>query len=166
MQAFSHNLTTSIESIWLSIRVTPIGVFVISKLFTDYEGKTEPVIPFGKQIVNHLIFWNERYLNRFKGVEVTGEEINNDVTFESGSLNGTVEEWQSTVSRLNSVMSEWTEAVKNCNPDKLHTSIVKDSDEPWSAAIANINIHNAYHTGQILEIRKTEGIWDPKNGVH
>jgi hypothetical protein len=31
--------------------------------------------------------------------------------------------------------------------------------------IANICTHNAYHTGQILYVRKLQGSWNPDNGV-
>ena len=34
------------------------------------------------QIVNHLIFWNTRYLNRFKGIPVQEMKGDNDSTFE------------------------------------------------------------------------------------
>ena len=31
--------------------------------------------------------------------------------------------------------------------------------------IAHVSAHNAYHTGQILYIRKQQGSWDPEKGV-
>jgi uncharacterized damage-inducible protein DinB len=31
--------------------------------------------------------------------------------------------------------------------------------------IAHISAHNAYHTGQIIIIRKLQGSWDPAKGV-
>jgi uncharacterized damage-inducible protein DinB len=118
------------------------------------------------QIVNHLIFWNERYLNRFKGIPLTQEEVNNDATFDSTNPNGTNEEWQSVVSQLHRVMSDWADAIKECDEEKLQSAAYKESDAPWSSVIANLIIHNAYHIGQIVEIRKTQGVWDSKNGVN
>jgi hypothetical protein len=35
----------------------------------------------------------------------------------------------------------------------------------WYSTIAHIGTHNAYHTGQILYIRKMKGWWDDNNGV-
>jgi uncharacterized damage-inducible protein DinB len=37
--------------------------------------------------------------------------------------------------------------------------------QSWYSVIAHISAHNAYHTGQILYIRKLAGNWDPEKGV-
>ncbi|MFD6441736.1 DinB family protein [Peribacillus sp. NPDC060186] len=117
-------------------------------------------------MVNHLIFWNERYLNRFKGLPLSQEEVNNNATFDSTNPNETNEEWQSVVLQLLRVMSDWADAFKDCDEEKFHSAAYKESDAPWSSVIANINIHNAYHIGQIVEIRKAQGVWDSKNGFN
>jgi hypothetical protein len=47
--------------------------------------------------------------------------------------------------------------------------LVQNADEATLAkmapTIANICTHNAYHTGQILYVRKLQGSWNPDNGV-
>ena len=35
----------------------------------------------------------------------------------------------------------------------------------WADELAHIGTHNAYHTGQIVLIRKLQGTWDPGKGV-
>ncbi|MEP7269212.1 MAG: hypothetical protein ABI844_16445 [Saprospiraceae bacterium] len=35
----------------------------------------------------------------------------------------------------------------------------------WASVTAHIGTHNAYHTGQILYIRKEQKSWDPEKGV-
>ena len=40
-----------------------------------------------------------------------------------------------------------------------------DQVAKWAPSITHICTHNAYHTGQILYVRKLQGSWDPKNGV-
>ena len=35
----------------------------------------------------------------------------------------------------------------------------------WAPTIANISTHNAYHTGQIIFVRKLQGSWNPEKGV-
>ena len=35
----------------------------------------------------------------------------------------------------------------------------------WSSSVANISTHNAYHTGQIVYIRKRNGWWSASKGV-
>ena len=37
--------------------------------------------------------------------------------------------------------------------------------QSWYYTIAHIGTHNAYHTGQILYIRKQQGSWDAAKGV-
>ena len=37
--------------------------------------------------------------------------------------------------------------------------------EPWFKPLAQQNIHNAYHTGQIILLRKLQGSWDRSKGV-
>ena len=39
------------------------------------------------------------------------------------------------------------------------------SSRPWAATLGRIATHNAYHTGQILLLRKMQGAWDPAKGV-
>lgn len=31
--------------------------------------------------------------------------------------------------------------------------------------IAHVCAHNAYHVGQIIYVRKLQGVWDPEKGV-
>lgn len=54
-------------------------------------------------------------------------------------------------------MSEWKDVVKEADTNKL-------SDR--SSELAHLTIHTTYHTGQIIYIRKLQGIWDSKNGVN
>jgi hypothetical protein len=38
-------------------------------------------------------------------------------------------------------------------------------DSPWWSPLAQQNIHNAYHIGQIVLLRKLQGAWDSSKGV-
>ncbi len=117
------------------------------------------------QIVNHLIFWNRRYMNRFKGIPNPEFKGDNDDTFESENL--TDAGWEKAVEDIDAVMSEWVDALNNADENKLMGS--KDEKSPedtWSATIAQITVHNAYHIGQIVTLRKLQGSWDPKQGVN
>src|ERR1700680_599985 len=48
--------------------------------------------------------------------------------------------------------------------DLEHLVEATDDAKPGAIAntIAHISTHNAYHTGQIIMIRKLQGSWDPK----
>jgi uncharacterized damage-inducible protein DinB len=110
------------------------------------------------QLVHHLIFWNERYLFRFKKMPLPEmEKSDNDPTFEID-----LKDWDKTLEKLNEVFTGLREAFKNASEEKLNSSPFEDSDDPWYSVIANINIHNAYHIGQIVFIRKLQGSWGEK----
>jgi len=100
----------------------------------------------------HLLFWNKQSLDKFYGRKPAAFNGNNDETFTAF----TEATWTSTVQQLNQVMQDWETAIKNADDAKL-----KD----WYDTIAHINTHNAYHTGQIIYIRKLAGNWDPNKGV-
>lgn len=114
------------------------------------------------EIVNHLIFWNERYLHRFQEKPVTRKIESNDETFRNENR----ENWEATKNQLFSVLTDWTTAVKEADEETFQRSAHEDRHDPWYSVLANINIHNAYHIGQIVEIRKSQGNWDSEKGVH
>lgn len=114
------------------------------------------------EIVNHLIFWNERYLQRFQGNSPTQSIESNDETFQ----NENSENWEAAKNQLFSVLANWTTAVKEADEQIFERSAHEDRHDPWYSVLANINIHNAYHIGQIVEIRKSQGNWDSEKGVH
>jgi uncharacterized damage-inducible protein DinB len=102
------------------------------------------------EIVNHLIFYNERYLNWFKGMK--NESTAETNTFENkGALS-----WSETVKRITHIMNEWKRVVEQ--------SDLTESDNK-ALELAHLTIHTTYHTGQIIYIRKLHDSWDPKNGV-
>lgn len=104
------------------------------------------------QLATHLIFWNTQLLNKFEGVKPAIFSGDNKETFTAVDDNT----WPATVKKLDSVLARWEADVKKADDKKLHA---------WYATIAHIGTHNAYHTGQILYIRKMQGWWDDRNGV-
>lgn len=116
------------------------------------------------QIVNHLIFWNERYLLRFKE-QSPAEAGDNDSTFEGESAEAGESDWQRTRERFDAVMVKWKNALREAEESKLAGPVRKDSTVSWHAALSNMAIHTAYHIGQIVTLRKKQGSWDPKQGV-
>jgi uncharacterized damage-inducible protein DinB len=111
-------------------------------------------------IVSHLTFWNQRYLDRFLEKPLPEGQIDNNLTFSEPNHEKMEGEWFSEVVKTLAVMSEWREAIKLCEPAKLMSPVRENSNEPWLEAIAHINIHNAYHIGQIVQIRKAQGSWN------
>ncbi|MFE8702943.1 DinB family protein [Cytobacillus sp. FJAT-54145] len=111
------------------------------------------------EIVNHLNFWNARYLNRFLGIENKEMTVENRDTF-FGELS-----WKDAVEEFNTLMCKWKKVIADCEDDKLD-SIVPEQSGTWVSTLTHLCIHNAYHIGQIVSIRKQQGSWDEKFGVH
>lgn len=74
------------------------------------------------EIVNHLIYYNDRYLERFKGNAVSKVKGGNETTF----LKREELDWPSTIERMEAIMSEWRSALQECNPEKLNSSAYPD----------------------------------------
>jgi uncharacterized damage-inducible protein DinB len=110
--------------------------------------------------VNHLIFWNETYLRRYRGELNEPQDIENKATFRSSET-----DWQATLSKLDAVMQEWREKLKTIDDEKLESPVNAQYQAPWRVPLAHQNIHNAYHIGQILLLRKLQGSWNPEKGV-
>ncbi|MGI8950279.1 MAG: DinB family protein [Chitinophagaceae bacterium] len=104
------------------------------------------------QLTEHLIFWDERSLMKFRGEKVLPFNGNNNETFTKFDKNS----WNATVKKLDDVLTQWEKEIANADDAKLMK---------WYSTIAHISTHNAYHIGQIIYIRKTNGWWNPDNGV-
>ncbi len=104
------------------------------------------------QLAAHLVFWNRQNLAKFNGEPPEKFSGNNNETFETFDAKN----WSAIVKDLDEVMTAWERAVESADDAKLNS---------WASTIAHIGTHNAYHTGQILYIRKQQGSWNSANGV-
>jgi len=110
--------------------------------------------------VNHLIFWNERWLRRYRGLLNYPEDIENTGTFKSEE-----HDWHATCQKLFAVMDEWRNELNEITDQKLNSPVNDQYTAPFWSPLAQQNIHNAYHTGQIVLLRKLQGRWDRSKGV-
>ena len=116
------------------------------------QGKVDPNANHSVgMLVNHLAFWNENALLRLRGEKRKGPD-SNDETFNDFD----VAHWDDVVQRLDRVMKDLEAEVEKVPEEKLASA---------ASTISHISTHNAYHTGQILYVRKLQGSWNPENGV-
>ncbi len=101
------------------------------------------------ELVFHLYFWNEMNLRAFNGEDMTDFNVDNEITFKKYSDT----EWKTAIRKLDSIQKEWELMIKKASEEQLLE---------WSSEITNMTAHNAYHTGQIIYIRKRNGWWDKK----
>ncbi len=104
------------------------------------------------QLANHLVFWDQEELAKFKGEPPVKFSGDNNETFN----NFDSKKWAATVQQLDQVMTDWEKAVEAADDKKL---------QDWYSIIAHIGTHNAYHIGQIVYVRKEQGSWDQEKGV-
>ena len=105
------------------------------------------------QLVQHLVFWNQSQLASWKGQKGPAYSGKNDETFGN---NLDKAGWENAVKQLNAVLTDMEKWIETAD----EASFKKQADN-----IAHVSVHNAYHTGQILYIRKQQGSWDPEKGV-
>jgi uncharacterized damage-inducible protein DinB len=104
------------------------------------------------QLAYHLLYWNRRSLERLKGE--TPEKYNGDNNQTFAKFDE--KQWADTVKQLDQVMTDIEQVVSSVDDQKL-ASI--------APMVSNICNHNAYHTGQIVYVRKLQGSWNPEKGV-
>jgi uncharacterized damage-inducible protein DinB len=104
------------------------------------------------QLAYHLWYWDARSLQQFKGEKPAPFDGNNNDTFDKF----TAAQWDELAKKLNQVMTDWEKAVESADDQKLADN---------ASLIAHVGAHNAYHIGQILYVRKLQGVWNPDKGV-
>lgn len=140
--------TTHNQKDWfVPVSVAVDGVTAEQAKWTDGSGNHSV-----GQLTNHLLFWNGRELAKLKGEPAEKFSGNNDETFN----NFDSKRWNDTVKQLDRVMTELEKLVETADDKKLQS---------WASEIAHVGMHNAYHVGQIVFVRKLQGSWNPEKGV-
>lgn len=115
------------------------------------------------ETLSHLTYYNNAYLQRFKGIDFQYDVSSNDETFSTGEF--TEDEWQAEIARFDAIMTEWRSLLEGADEARLAETVPGKDGTTWADLIGLINTHNAYHAGQILVLRKMHGNWDRSKGV-
>ena len=102
-------------------------------------------------IAYHLLYWNNAALAQLKGEKVATTSDNTETfnKFDAAT-------WADTVKKLDESLTALEQLVEAADDARI---------AKIAETIAHISTHNAYHTGEIIMIRKLQGSWDPKKGV-
>jgi uncharacterized damage-inducible protein DinB len=114
-----------------------------------------------REIINHLNYYNNAYLQRFKGIDYEYKVADNDETFDKGEA----PTWEAEAMRFDAIMNEWRELIEKADESKLDEMAPPKNESKWGELISMINTHNAHHGGQIVLLRKLQGSWNSKKGV-
>jgi hypothetical protein len=103
------------------------------------------------EIISHLNFYNRKCLWRFNGEKLTKDLIEIAETYSNA-------DWQNVLDEFNSIMYEWKDLLENADEANF-------AEGDSASMIAHFNIHNAYHIGQIVIVRKFRKNWNSGQGV-
>ncbi|MCP1161062.1 MULTISPECIES: DinB family protein [Bacillaceae] len=101
--------------------------------------------------VNHLIYYKERLAANLAGREWT-RNLDGDETF---SLTGQVNDekvWKAVIERAELAHHSVRKAIIRITPERLEQNDLEEK-------LLDIMLHDAYHTGQIIQLRKMQGTW-------
>ncbi|RNB88637.1 DinB family protein [Brevibacillus nitrificans] len=100
--------------------------------------------------VNHLIYYKERLAANLDGREWT-HHLDGDDTFHYTDQTNDNQDWQTVVVRAESAQRNLRQVLSSLSVEKL--------DQLEEEKLLDIMLHDAYHTGQIIQTRKMQGSW-------
>lgn len=109
------------------------------------------------ETVNHLTYYKERFLRKLKGLPQQPEADSNDDTF-TVTASGD-EAWQQAVERLKTVHAQLREIIEALGEGAYDWG---GSGHAPGEEVMSLILHDAYHTGQIVLVRKLQGSWPSK----
>ncbi|MGG1575400.1 DinB family protein [Fictibacillus sp. NRS-1165] len=101
--------------------------------------------------VNHLIYYKERLAVNMEGREWT-HHLDGNETFSLTEQTNDEKEWKKVVERAEDVQRRLRQILSNTSVEELDQNSLE-------AKLIDIMLHDAYHTGQIIQIRKMQGSW-------
>ncbi|MFE1245149.1 DinB family protein [Fictibacillus sp. NPDC058756] len=99
--------------------------------------------------VNHLIYYKERLVSNMQGID-WANNLDGDQTFSLTEQSNDDAEWKKIVKRAEDVYN---------NLRQLLIKTPEKEIEQLEGKLLDIFLHDAYHTGQIIQIRKMQGSW-------
>src|SRR6188508_1640010 len=84
------------------------------------------------EIINHLNFYNNAYLQRFKGIDFDYRTDDNDETFDHGEA----ATWEDEAARFDAIMNEWREVIGKADEAKFDELAPPRNVYKWRMLIA------------------------------
>ncbi len=104
--------------------------------------------------VNHLTYYKERLAANLEGREWT-HNLNGDETFYLTDQSNDDKEWKKVVERSENAQCKLRQVMEIISDRELDQNSLEGK-------LLDIMLHDAYHTGQIMQLRKMQGSW-PSN---
>lgn len=104
--------------------------------------------------VNHLIYYKERIAANLEGREWIHNLDGNDTFYLTEQSNDDTE-WKKVVERSENAQRNLRQVLSSISEKELEQNSLEEK-------LLDIMLHDAYHTGQIIQLRKMQGSW-PSN---
>ena len=127
----------------------PLSVALQDLTEQDADFKVHPEAMTIFELVNHLIYWNRTWQQRYEHKDFKSvEKMDNDETF----LNHDSTSFENKRNELIELLLHWDELLDETQLDESVAGFPIDAK--WWELISNAAAHNSYHIGQIVFIRK------------
>lgn len=110
------------------------------------------------QTINHLNYYNGRILSRLKGIDPGVSVETNEESFAgTGGMQGEAA-WADTLAETKRIQLELRETIASLSGSDLEAPYA-DTNESFGQQLSRWMLHDAYHAGQIVLIRRQQGSW-------
>jgi uncharacterized damage-inducible protein DinB len=112
------------------------------------------------QLVNHMYYYNHRLLSRIQGITPSGPPAENNVsTFgDSGDPSDTTG-WITLMQNTTQLAEQLRDQLASLEDSDLEAPYM-ETNEKWAHELARWILHDAYHAGQIVLLRRQQGSWN------
>lgn len=81
--------------------------------------------------LSHITYYNNAYLQRFKGIDYKYEVADNDETFRSGDISDIG--WRAEIEKFDAMMTEWRGLIEAADESKFSESISAENAATWAS---------------------------------
>lgn len=113
-----------------------------------------------RRITAHLVFWQDLYLERLAGTERPSPP-HDAAGWPGGDAPRDEREWKALVARF---LDGLARAIGAIDSAPLATVLPRWGGRTRFAGLNGLAVHNAYHLGQVVQLRKMLGAWPPPGG--
>ncbi len=103
------------------------------------------------QTVNHLNYYNDLLVKQINGISIEQRTLSNTATFGEPGDPKDDNKWDAAVSETHRIAENLRQALAQVDDSNLEKEHI--------GGLARQIMHNVYHTGQIVLIRKQQGSW-------
>ncbi len=113
------------------------------------------------QTLRDLNYWNAYMLRQITGAPPDAPDLENEETFGPPGNPDDEDGWQAEIARARQLAGELRAALANLSESELDRPLADMGTA--AASLGAWLMHDAYHTGQIILLRRLQGAWPPRS---